>query len=129
MLLASIPLIRRRRGIHGSRSLASDSKEEIDSLRPVVDPELRRGKAHLEACEEVVRKEIDRPSSLVPAAEGLSERLFLTRFTPREHVILGAIKQVHETLHAEGTVRLSTAIKLGTRTDKEPTLEDTLFPT
>jgi len=36
--------------------------------------------------------------------------------------ILAAVKRVHETLHAEGVVRLSTAIKIGTRTDKEPTL-------
>ena len=40
--------------------------------------------------------------------------------------ILGAIKAVHETLHAEGTVRLSTAIKIGTRTDKEARLKDKL---
>ena len=37
-------------------------------------------------------------------------------------VIFAAIKKVHETLHAEGTKRLSTAIKLGTRSDKEMTL-------
>jgi uncharacterized protein (TIGR00106 family) len=37
--------------------------------------------------------------------------------------ILAAIERIHETLHAEGVVRLSTAVKLGTRTDKEPTLE------
>lgn len=36
--------------------------------------------------------------------------------------ILAAIQRIHETLHAEGVVRLSTAVKLGTRTDKEPTL-------
>lgn len=36
--------------------------------------------------------------------------------------ILAAIERIHETLHAEGVVRLSTAVKLGTRTDKEPTL-------
>ena len=36
--------------------------------------------------------------------------------------ILAAIKQVHETLHEEGSVRLVSIIKLETRTDKEPTL-------
>lgn len=41
--------------------------------------------------------------------------------------ILDAVRRVHETLHAEGVVRLATAIKLGTRTDKEPTLEGKLF--
>ena len=37
--------------------------------------------------------------------------------------ILDAIKAVHETLHAEGIVRLSTTIKLGTRTDKDASIE------
>ncbi|GAB4222108.1 MAG: MTH1187 family thiamine-binding protein [Acidobacteriota bacterium] len=36
--------------------------------------------------------------------------------------ILALVRRIHETLHAEGVPRLSTAIKLGTRTDKEPTL-------
>ena len=31
------------------------------------------------------------------------------------------------TLHAEGTPRLSTAVKIGTRTDKDARLEDKLF--
>ena len=37
--------------------------------------------------------------------------------------ILDAVKRIHETLHAEGVVRLSTSIKIGTRTDKDSTLE------
>lgn len=37
--------------------------------------------------------------------------------------ILDAIKQVHEALHAEGIVRISTTIKLGTRTDKDASIE------
>ncbi|NJD08877.1 MAG: MTH1187 family thiamine-binding protein [Gemmatimonadetes bacterium] len=41
--------------------------------------------------------------------------------------ILEAVRRVHETLHAEGVIRLATAIKLGTRTDKEPTLAGKLF--
>jgi uncharacterized protein YqgV (UPF0045/DUF77 family) len=32
------------------------------------------------------------------------------------------MKWIHETLHREGAVRLSTAVKLGTRTDKAPSL-------
>ena len=36
--------------------------------------------------------------------------------------ILEAVAQVHETLHAEGTVRLVSYLKLETRTDKMPTL-------
>jgi uncharacterized protein YqgV (UPF0045/DUF77 family) len=34
---------------------------------------------------------------------------------------------VYEALHAEGTVRIATAIKIGTRTDKEPSLRGKLF--
>ena len=41
--------------------------------------------------------------------------------------ILAAIQKVHETLHAEGTVRLSTSVKIGTRTDKEVSLAAKLF--
>ncbi len=41
--------------------------------------------------------------------------------------ILNTIKAVHETLHAEGVTRLSTTIKIGTRTDKEASLEEKLF--
>lgn len=41
--------------------------------------------------------------------------------------ILDAVRRVHETLHAEGTARLATFLKIGTRTDKEPSLEGKLF--
>lgn len=41
--------------------------------------------------------------------------------------ILDAIRQVHETLHAEGTVRIASFIKIGTRTDKDPSLAGKLF--
>lgn len=37
--------------------------------------------------------------------------------------ILAAVKRVHEVLHAEGVMRISSSIELGTRLDKEPTLE------
>lgn len=36
--------------------------------------------------------------------------------------ILETVRRVHETLHAEGTARLVTLLKLETRTDKVPTL-------
>lgn len=36
--------------------------------------------------------------------------------------ILAAVARVHERLHAEGTVRLVSYLKLETRTDKTPTL-------
>ena len=41
--------------------------------------------------------------------------------------IFAAVRRIHETLHAEGTVRLSTFLKIGTRTDKDPDLEGKLF--
>jgi uncharacterized protein (TIGR00106 family) len=41
--------------------------------------------------------------------------------------ILAAVKAIHEVLHAEGTVRLATFVKIGTRTDKEPSLAGKLF--
>ncbi len=36
--------------------------------------------------------------------------------------ILAAVQKIHETLHAEGSVRLISYLKLETRTDKVPTL-------
>lgn len=36
--------------------------------------------------------------------------------------ILGAVEQIHQILHNDGTVRLLTYLKLETRTDKPPTL-------
>ena len=41
--------------------------------------------------------------------------------------ILEVVRRIHETLHAEGTVRLATFLKIGTRTDKEPSLAGKLF--
>lgn len=41
--------------------------------------------------------------------------------------ILEAVRRVHETLHAEGTARIASFVKIGTRTDKEPSLRGKLF--
>lgn len=41
--------------------------------------------------------------------------------------ILEAVRRVHETLHAEGTTRIASFVKIGTRTDKEPSLAGKLF--
>jgi uncharacterized protein (TIGR00106 family) len=41
--------------------------------------------------------------------------------------ILEAVRRVHETLHSEGVVRLASNVKIGTRTDKEPSLAAKLF--
>jgi uncharacterized protein (TIGR00106 family) len=41
--------------------------------------------------------------------------------------ILDAVRRIHETLHAEGTIRIASFVKIGTRTDKEPSLAGKLF--
>lgn len=41
--------------------------------------------------------------------------------------LFDAVKRVHETLHSEGTVRLVTFVKIGTRTDKDPSLQGKMF--
>ena len=41
--------------------------------------------------------------------------------------IFEVVARVHETLHAEGTVRIATFIKVATRTDKQPTLAGKLL--
>lgn len=38
--------------------------------------------------------------------------------------IMAAVKRCHEALHKMGVVRVSTSIRIGTRTDKEQTIED-----
>ncbi len=38
--------------------------------------------------------------------------------------VFAAVKQCHETLHEMGVPRISTVIKVGTRTDKVQTMED-----
>lgn len=43
--------------------------------------------------------------------------------------IFDAVRRIHETLHAEGTVRLATFVKIGTRVDKEPSLAGKMFET
>jgi len=41
--------------------------------------------------------------------------------------IFDAVRTIHETLHAQGTVRIATFLKIGTRTDKQPSLAGKLF--
>lgn len=70
-----------------------------------------------------VRKEVRRAHELI-VASGLTveAHAYGTNVEGELTEILDTVRRVHETLHAEGVVRLSTAIKLGTRTDKEPGL-------
>lgn len=41
--------------------------------------------------------------------------------------ILDVVRRIHETLHEEGTQRIASFVKIGTRTDKEPSLAGKLF--
>ena len=41
--------------------------------------------------------------------------------------VMEAVRRAIETLHAEGVVRLSTHMKIGTRTDKIPSMQGKLF--
>jgi uncharacterized protein YqgV (UPF0045/DUF77 family) len=38
--------------------------------------------------------------------------------------VFGAVKRCHEVIHEMGVPRISTTIKLGTRTDRAQTIED-----
>ncbi len=56
----------------------------------------------------------------------VQEHSFGTNVEGDLKTILEVVARIHEVLHAEGTTRLSTSIKLGTRTDKEPDLASNL---
>ena len=62
-------------------------------------------------------QELIRESGLV-----IQEHSFGTNVEGDLETILRVITRIHDVLHSEGTIRLSTAIKLGTRIDKEPDL-------
>jgi uncharacterized protein (TIGR00106 family) len=70
-----------------------------------------------------VREQVKRAHELLAEA-GLTVELHAmgTNVEGELSAILRAIETVHETLHREGVARLSTAVKIGTRTDKQPTL-------
>ena len=72
-----------------------------------------------------VRKQVIRARELILAA-GLKveEHAYGTNVEGELDTILATIQRLHEVLHAEGVPRLSTAIKLGTRTDKPQGLAD-----
>jgi uncharacterized protein (TIGR00106 family) len=75
-----------------------------------------------------VRKEVQRAHAILVEA-GIKAQLHPngTNVEGEMADIFDAIRRVHETLHAEGTVRLATFIKLGSRTDKEPSLAAKMF--
>ncbi len=59
---------------------------------------------------------------------GLKTRLhaYGTNIEGEYDQVFAAIKACHEKIHAEGAPRISTTIKLGTRVDREQTMEDKL---
>ncbi|MCG6989126.1 MAG: MTH1187 family thiamine-binding protein [Gemmatimonadetes bacterium] len=75
-----------------------------------------------------VRKQVQRAHAILVEA-GINAQLHPngTNVEGEMADIFDAIRRVHETLHAEGTVRLATFIKLGSRTDKEPSLAAKMF--
>lgn len=75
-----------------------------------------------------VRREVQRAHEIIRDS-GLTVQLhaYGTNVEGQMAQIFQVIERVHETLHAEGTVRIATAIKIGTRTDKEPSLSGKLF--
>ena len=75
-----------------------------------------------------VRREVQRAHKILEES-GLNVQLhsYGTNVEGELRDIFDAIVRVHETLHAEGTIRLSTNLKVGTRSDKEPTLAGKLF--
>lgn len=70
-----------------------------------------------------VRNEV-RMAHEILASSGLTVELhaYGTNVEGELDDIFAAVKTIHETLHDSGVVRISTAMKLGTRTDKEPKL-------
>ena len=40
--------------------------------------------------------------------------------------VMGALKRCHEVVHEMGAVRISTTVRLGTRSDREQTMQDKL---
>jgi uncharacterized protein (TIGR00106 family) len=70
-----------------------------------------------------VRKEIRRVVDLLQSHNFLIEtHASGTNIEGELDDILAAVKQIHEVLHAEGSVRLISLLKLETRIDKTPTL-------
>ena len=77
-----------------------------------------------------VRKQVRRAHELIQES-GLETQLhsYGTNVEGELETILATIQKLHEVLHAEGTPRLSTSIKIGTRVDKDSSLAGKLFET
>jgi uncharacterized protein (TIGR00106 family) len=75
-----------------------------------------------------VRKEVKRAHQLLEES-GLNITLHSNGSNMEGELgeVLAALRRTIETLHAEGVVRLSSHIKIGTRTDKVPSMAGKLF--
>lgn len=75
-----------------------------------------------------VRAEVKRAHRILEEA-GLNATLHPngTSVEGELEAILDAVRTIHETLHAEGVVRLVSYVKVATRTDKDPSLAGKLF--
>lgn len=70
-----------------------------------------------------LRKEVTRVVELLHGYDFIIEsHASGTNFEGELSEILAAVQKIHETLHAEGSIRLLSYLKLETRTDKELTL-------
>ena len=74
-----------------------------------------------------VRAQVRRAQDVI-AESGLvvQEHSFGTNVEGELDAILAVVARIHEVLHAEGTARVSSSIKIGTRTDKDPDLASKL---
>jgi uncharacterized protein (TIGR00106 family) len=72
-----------------------------------------------------VREEVARAHTILKAT-GLSVNLhgYGTNIEGDYDVIMAALKEIHETLHQDGVPRISTTIRLGSRTDKQQSVQD-----
>ena len=72
-----------------------------------------------------VRKEVTRAHEILKAT-GLPVLLhgYGTNIEGEYRVIMEALEKIHEELHANGASRISTTIRLGSRVDKEQSIQD-----
>jgi uncharacterized protein (TIGR00106 family) len=72
-----------------------------------------------------VREEVKRAHEIL-AGTGLPVRLhgYGTNIEGEYDVVFAALKRIHEELHAAGVPRISTSLRLGTRIDKDQSIDD-----
>jgi uncharacterized protein (TIGR00106 family) len=71
-----------------------------------------------------VREEVMRAHRLIADSDlHVTLHAYGTNVEGEMSTIFEVIERIHEELHGQGTKRIATFVKLGTRTDKEPSLE------